>query len=166
MKYRIKNNKVFLFNIEDNVTKMEVGDTTDSYVDILNSEYLTEKEFYSLFIYIRQCIAKIKNLDYADYITHVNIEYLATIMCKPLEYNLPVKGRTSSQVDLAEELGRNPQSAYNAIYRLKKAGYLIATEDNLIVPNHELQTLRKVTKAHLEKLGVLPVSYLLNILVK
>ena len=166
MKYRIKRNKVFLFNIEDNVTKMEIDDSGEDYINVVNSEYLDEKQFYSLFIYMRQSIAKVKGLDYADYITHVNIDYLATIMCKPLDYNLPVKGRTKSQIDLADELGRNPQSAYNAIYRLKKAGYLVATEDNLIVPNHELQTLRKVTKAHLEKLGVLPVSYLLNILVK
>jgi len=79
---------------------------------------------------------------------------------------MPSNAKNNVQINLAKELGRTPKSAYSAINRLKKAGYLVVTEDNLIMPNSELQKLRIITKQHLDKLSSFPLCYMINFVVK
>ena len=115
---------------------------------------------------MRSGLAKTVYEDDSERLTDVTVEYMANIMAKSLDFTMPANAKNKVQMDLAKEIGRTSKSAYSAINRLKKAGYLVITEDNLIVPNNELQQLRKITKAHLEKMGSFPISYMLNFIVK
>lgn len=140
----------------------------DVYVPSLVFDYIDEITFYQTFLYIKSSLSKTvyTQKDGVDRtLTPVNIEYMSTIMAKDMDYTMPCNSKNHVQKDLAAELGRSPKSVYSAVNRLKRAGYLVVTEDDLIVPNAELQTLRKVTKNHLEKLGSFPVSYMLNFIV-
>lgn len=168
---RFKQIDSFFFTITESLTKFsKKGKVTveNPFVECNVKETITEKDFYRMFLNIRNAFAKsvYENEETDTSITPVNIEYMATIMSKDMSYTIPAKSKNKVQTELAQELGKNPQSAYSAIHRLRRSGYLVKTEDNLIEPNPELQSLRRVTKAHLDKLGVFPVSYLLNVVVK
>lgn len=167
---RFKRLPTFFYTIIENVTPLKFlkGDPKeDDFIECEHDTYLSEQEFYKMFLYMRNAFAKTayKDDEVDRTVTPVNVEYMSLIMAKSMDYTIPAKSRNSVQSDLAAEMGKNPQSAYSAIHRLKKAGYLVKTEDNLIEPNRELQTLRKITKKHLKSLGRFPVSYLLNVIV-
>lgn len=166
---RFRQAKQFFNIITENLGKYKQLDenSKDVYREVIISNTITEYNFYRCFLYLKTGLAKTaySNDDIDSSLTAVNIDYMAAIMCKPVTYTMPAKSKNSVQRALAEELGRTPKSAYSAINRLKKAAYLTITEDSLIVPNQELQTLRMVTKKHLNSLGVFPISYLLNFII-
>ena len=127
---------------------------------------VSELNFYKCFLHLRSGLAKTVYSTDKQRLTDVTIEYMATIMSKPLDFTMPSNAKNNVQINLAKELGRTPKSAYSAINRLKKAGYLVGTEDNLIMPNSELQKLRIITKQHVDKLSSFPLCYMINFVVK
>jgi hypothetical protein len=166
---RFVDKKAFLVTITENLTPFEkITDLNNlGFCEVLPHNTLTEKEFYILWLSIRNALARTvyKDEPVDTSITPVNMEYLATIMAKPMSYTLPAKSKNSVQKELGKELNKNPQSVYSALHRLKVAGYLVKTEDDLITPNSNLQKLRRITKEHLKKIGYFPMSYLFNVLV-
>lgn len=166
---RFKNIKGFFNTIVENIGSYEVRDNSinDTFFDCKISSAITEFDFYKCFLYLKAGLSKAAYKDdlAEEALTSVNIDYLAAIMSKPLDFSMPIKSKNFVQVKLAEQLNKTPKSAYSAIHRLRKKGYLVKTEDNIIMPNQELQRLRVVTKKHLKELGCFPVSYLLNFIV-
>lgn len=174
LKVKRKSKKVFYNTITENVGNFEVKEdiTSDKNVEycdvVLNGVNLNEYNFYRCFLYLKTGLAKTsynQNLKKDLALTPINIDYMALIMTKPLSFSMPVKSKNGVQASLAVSLKKTAKSAYSAINRLKNAGYLIATEDFIIVPNEELQMLRKITKAHLEKNGSFPLSYIMNFMI-
>lgn len=127
---------------------------------------ISELDFYKCYLQLKSGLAKTVYNDSSVKLTDVTIEYMANIMNKPLDFTMPSNAKNMVQMNLAKELGRTSKSAYSAINRLKKAGYLVVTEDNIIMPNEELQRLRVITKAHLDKVNAFPLSYALNFIIK
>lgn len=168
-KLRMRKADSFFFTITENLVKIKFDEYDGDYpfVDVDFEPTLSEKDFYKMFLYMRSAFVKTLNYSVAvdKALTAVNIEYLATIMSKDMDFTIPSKAKNNAQAELAHELGKNPQSVYSAIHRLRRGGFLVKTEDQLIEPSPELQSLRKVTKAHIAKLGIFPVSYLMNIVV-
>lgn len=166
---RFKTLKGFFNTVIENIGSYEVNDKSidDTYFSCKIKDTISEYDFYKCFLYLKAGLSKAAYKDdLADEtLTSVNIDYLAAIMSKPLTFSMPVKSKNSVQANLAEELGKTPKSAYSAIHRLRTKGFLVKTEDNLIMPNPELQKLRIYTKKHLQELGCFPVSYLLNFIV-
>lgn len=166
---RFKTLKGFFNTVIENIGSYEVNEESvdNTYFSCKIKDTISESDFYKCFLYLKAGLSKAAYKDdLADEtLTSVNIDYLAAIMSKPLTFSMPVKSKNSVQANLAEELGKTAKSAYSAIHRLRTKGFLIRTEDNLIMPNNELQKLRVYTKKHLEELGCFPVSYLLNFIV-
>lgn len=152
------------FTVKENLTE-----DFNQYQNVdLDGVFLNEYNFYRCFLYLKTGLAKTsynQNLKKDLALTPINIDYMALIMTKPLSFSMPVKSKNGIQASLAVDLKKTAKSAYSAINRLKNAGYLIVTEDFIIVPNDELQTLRKITKAHLSKTGYFPLSYLMNFII-
>jgi hypothetical protein len=167
---RFRQTQGFFNTITENIGKYDViGDIDkDTYVEVNTTQSISEIDFYKCFLYLKSGLAKTayKNDKVDRSLTAVNIEYMSLIMSKDSDFTMPIKSKNDIQKNLALEIGKTPKSAYSAIHRLRSKGYLVKTEDNLIVPNDELQKLREVTKQHLESLGAFPVSYLLNFIIK
>jgi DNA-binding MarR family transcriptional regulator len=168
VKARFRQSEQFFNTVEEHISTYEIQNRyPKGYASIKVKHQINETDFYKCYLYLKAGLSKTvyTNDNSDEFLTAVNILYMATIMSKPLDYSMPAKSKKNIQHDLAKELDKTQQSAYNAINRLKKAGFLVVSEDDLIVPNDELQNLRVVTKAHLEKLGCYPMSYLLNFVV-
>lgn len=168
-KIRFKKADQFFNTIREDLGDFELdsNSSNSTYVDATVTTGVDEITFYKCFLYLKSGLARtIYEDDKIDRsLTAVNIEYMATIMAKPMEFTMPCNSKNDVQKNIAKELGRTARSAYSAINRLKKSGYLVTTEDDLIMPNRELQMLRKVTKTHLDKLNCFPVSYMMNFVV-
>lgn len=166
---RFKNSLQFFNIIQENVSGYDIIDENEGdlrgFKKVEVAQLITEYDFYRCFLYLKSSLAKTVYGNDESYISGVNIDYMAAIMAKSLDYSLPVKSKNNQQKLLADELGRTDRSAYSALNKLKNAGYLIITEDDLITPNTELQRLRNVTKNHIKKYGIFPVSYLFNFII-
>jgi hypothetical protein len=86
-------------------------------------------------------------------------------MTKPLNFSLPVDSKDGKLTKIAEELSvddksRTANSIYQAVKRLRDAGYLIENEDKLIVPNAILQRVRYIVKKEIEMKGFATFDYL------
>lgn len=168
---RFRKRNTFFNTIQENVGEYTydtdlLKEEEDIYIPVKLERGITEKQFYQSFLSIRNALARYTYENDDSKLSEVTIEYLSAIMSKPLDYTMPCNAKNNVQINLAKELGRSAKSVYSAINRLKKGGYLVVSEDNLIVLNNELQNLRKVTKKHLELLGTFPVSYSVNFIVE
>jgi hypothetical protein len=169
VKARFRQSEQFFNTVREDISTYDITKRYEmGYADVDVDDTISEKDFYMCFLYLKAGLSKTvyRDVGIEHYLTGVNLEYMSTIMAKDLDYSMPSKSKNKVQQALAVELNRTPQSAYNAINRLKKAGYLVVTEDDLITPNPELQRLRVVTKQHLEKIGCFPMTYMLNFVVK
>jgi hypothetical protein len=167
---RLRKSYSFFNTIKENIGDCSKIDTSllkndDVFVNIKVGDTISELEFYKCFLHIKTALCRTVYDDKESKLTDVTIDYMAAIMCKPLDYTMPSNAKNMKQANLAKELNRSPKSAYSAINRLKKAGYLVVTEDNIIIPGPEYQKLRIITKAHFEKTGCFPVCYMLNFIV-
>lgn len=170
VKIRMRRDHRFFNMIRENIgdsSVTDLEDKDDQIIDVMVGDTIDEITFYKCFLHLKSSLAKTvyDPGDGLGKLTDVTIEYMAKIMSMPLEYTMPTNAKNMVQTNLAKSLGRTSKSAYSAINRLKKAGYLEVTEDNIIMPVNELQRLRKVTKAHLDKYGAFPISYMLNFIV-
>lgn len=174
IKIRLKKSVLLFNHIREYIGKKKVDTTTnnDGWHDANVSDGISEYNFYLAYLMFKRALTKtyyIDNEDDADVlfgiVSDVNLQYMALIMSKPLDYTMSAMSKNNVQHDLAVELGRTDKSVHIAITRLKNAGYLEVTEDNLIVPNSELRKLREVCKSHLEKQGVFPLAYTIEFIV-
>jgi hypothetical protein len=168
---RIRRSHGFFNMIREDVSNTtldysKLDNVSDQIVSVNVDNVVSEVEFYKCFLNIKVNLSKaIYKEDDTKKLTDVTIEYMATIMSKSMDYSMPSHAKNNVQADLAAELGKTTKSAYSAINRLKKGGYLVISEDGLIVPNAEYQNLRKVVKAHLNSGRLFPISYVLNFIV-
>jgi hypothetical protein len=172
IKAKFKNKTVFYNTITEDVGDFSINNITNINTPMnditIDGVLLNEFNFYRCFLYLKTGLAKTsynQKLKRDVALTPINIDYMALIMAKPLSFSMPIKSKNGVQSSLAKELKKTAKSAYSAINRLKNAGYLILTEDFIIVPNEEMQALRKITKAHLEKNGHFPLSYVMNFII-
>lgn len=96
---------------------------------------------------------------------------LSALMAKPLDFTLPIDSKAGTLTDLAEELSteedkRTSNSIYQSVKRLRDKGYLIETEDRLIVPAAKFQYVRRVIKKQLQEQGYATFDYLFKCFVK
>lgn len=167
---RFRKIKLFFNTIIQNVGSAVFTQTASGseFEDCEVTQSLSESDFYRTFLFMKIALSKssdIKNRTSLDNLTFVNVDHMALILSKPDDFVMPALGRNSLQGQLASESGRTLKSLYSSITRLKKAGLLVVTEDNLIEPNQELKTLRRITKKHLKTTGIFPTSYIINFLV-
>ena len=168
VKIRLRRDHRYFNTIVENIgdtTLNNIKDLDDQVIEVKVSDTVDEATFYKCFLHLKSSLAKTVYDDGLGKLTDVTIEYMAKIMSMPLNFSMPSNAKNMVQTNLAKSIGRTSKSAYSAINRLKKAGYLEVTEDNLIMPTGELQKLRMITKAHLEQHGAFPISYMLNFIV-
>lgn len=77
------------------------------------------------------------------------IELLVHIMLKDDDFTLVFRNKDATLVKLANEINKTPSSVYSTLSKLRKAGYIIKDEDNLLTLNQELHDLVKMTKYYL-----------------
>lgn len=122
-------------------------------------EVIDEFTFYYLYCTINNIVSK-------DSIANTQLLVLSAIMCKPLDFNLPTDSKDNKLKKLAEELSeggdkeRTPNSIYQSAKRLRDKGYLVETEDRLVVPNAKLQYVRQIIKKQLKEKGFATFDYL------
>ena len=116
---------------------------------------ITELEFYTKFLELKN-VVKIRRVDGIEIditLSKSCIELMAHIMVKDLDFNVNWKNDSQQLKDLGAELNRTPASIYKSYVLLKKKRYFITTEDKLVMPNDEINKMRKRIKSHIEKNG-------------
>jgi hypothetical protein len=127
-------------------------------VDISLEKAIDEYTFYYLYCSINNITSKNK-------LANTQLVVLSAIMTKPLNFSLPVDSKDGKLTKIAEQLStpdepRTANSIYQAVKRLRDAGYLIENEDKLIVPNAILQRVRYIVKREIESKGFATFDYL------
>lgn len=121
----------------------------------------TVDEFTFYFLY-----CTINNITEKEQIASTQLLVLSSIMCKPLDFSLPIDSKDGKLTQIAKELStpgkrpRTPNSIYQSVKRLRDKGYLVETEDRLIVPNAKFQYVRQVVKKQLETKGLATFDYI------
>jgi len=77
------------------------------------------------------------------------IELLVHIMLKDDDFTLVFRNKDATLVKLATEIGKTTSSVYGTLSKLRKAGYIVKDEDNLLTLNDDLRDLVKITKKHI-----------------
>jgi len=90
-------------------------------------------------------------------------------MAKPLDFSIAYKYRTTNVTkklnitspaeSLSKELNLNLNYIYSIFKRLREKGFLIITEDNLVVVNDDLKQVRVTIKDYLTKFDVVNFNY-------
>jgi hypothetical protein len=116
---------------------------------------ISEFEFYKKYLEIKSVIGFVsidgEKLDIS--LKPLQIELMALIMTKDLDFNVNWKNDSQQLRDLGQELGRSKESCYKSYIILKKKKYFITTEDKLVIPNEEINNLRKKVKRHIRENG-------------
>jgi hypothetical protein len=73
----------------------------------------------------------------------VPLELLVHLMLKNSDFTIVFRNKDATLVKLGEELGKTASSVYSNLSKLRKTGYIIKDEDNLLVLNKELKDLIK-----------------------
>ncbi len=149
--------------VNKNVTPIFFGkadevENEDGSVELFLDKVIDEYTFYYLYCSINNITAKNK-------LANTQLVVLSAIMTRPLNFSLPVDSKDGKLTKIAEELStpdepRTANSIYQAVKRLRDAGYLIENEDKLIVPNAILQRVRYIVKRELEEKGFSTFDYL------
>lgn len=133
------------YDIEENESDIEIVKSIDEYT------------FYYLYCNIHNITAEKKIPDSL-------IIVLCTLMCKDIDYTLPIDNKDGKLTDIAKQLStEDKEKTSNAIYlavkKLKDSGYLVLTEDNFIVPNANFQRIRQIVKKQLSTNGYATFDY-------
>ncbi len=140
------------YNKDDNDADIEIAKTIDEYT------------FYYLYCNINNITAEKKIPDSL-------IIVLCKLMCKDIDYTLPVDNKDGKLTEIAKELStddkeKTSNAIYLAVKKLKDAGYLVLTEDNFIVPNASFQRIRQVVKKQLTVNGYATFDYVFKSVIK
>lgn len=112
---------------------------------------ISEFEFYKKYLEIKSLIGFVKfegeNFDIS--LKPLQIELMALIMTKDLDFSVNWKNDSQQLRELGQELGRTKESCYKSYITLKKKRYFITTEDKLVIPNDEINNLRKRIKKNI-----------------
>lgn len=74
------------------------------------------------------------------------LDLMAHIMCKDMDFNITYKNDNEQSKQIGEEIDKK-FNAVNKIYaELKDKRYIIRTDDGLLMPNGELNSLRRLIK--------------------
>lgn len=124
------------------------------------SKSLGEFDFYQLYCMLYNITAKVK-------ITDTQMKVFCLLLCKPLEFSLQVDSKDGKLAELANEFEekRTANSIYQVIKKLKDNGFLIESEDKLIVPANPFNRVRKMIKLQLSEKNHATFDYLFRIVV-
>lgn len=116
---------------------------------------INEFEFYKKYLEIKSItgFTMIDGVKLNIALKQLQIELMALIMTKDINFNINWKNDYQQLRDLGEELGRSKESCYKSFVLLKKAKYFITTEDKLVIPNDEINNLRKRIKKYVIENG-------------
>jgi len=134
---------------EDSEIKMNVIKSIDEY------------SFYKIYLELNNVIGvKHHNGEIIKtYISEVPAELLIHIMLKGNDYTLVFRNKDAKLIKLGKEINKSSSSVYASLGKLRKAGYLIKDEDNLLVLNDELSGLVRNTKSILSSGNALPFDF-------
>ena len=112
---------------------------------------IDEFSFYYLFCTINNITAK-------QAIADTQLLVLSAILCRPLDFSLPIDSKDGKLTEIAKELSTNvklrtPNAIYQSVKRLRDKGYLVEVEDRLIMPNAHFQRVRQIVKGQIAKQG-------------
>jgi hypothetical protein len=136
---------------------------------------IDERTFYQIYLELQNVIKWRQtpngNIDMS--LSDTPIELLAHMMTKDENFTLLYRNKDKSQIQLGIELGevaggkvRTPQSVYTSIAKLRKAEYIVKTEDNLFVPCDELRQLMKKVKSEIKEKGFVTFDFLFKFCVR
>jgi len=94
------------------------------------------------------------------------LELMAHIMCQDENFTLIYRNKDAKLQVIADALEKTVTSVYTSIGKLRKAGYLVTTEDGLCVPNNECSELMKKTKEAIKLNGHLTFNYMFKFCVE
>lgn len=129
---------------------------------------IDESMFYKLYLELNN-VLRYKKVDgevIDMLITDAPLELLVYLMSKDDSYTLVFRNKDAKLMDVANDLNRSINSVYNSVSKLKKAGYLVITEDGLITPNKECSDLMKEVKSTIKNKGHFVFDYLFKFCVK
>lgn len=119
---------------------------------------VSEQTFYYIF-------CTINNITEDDSIADTQLLVLSALMARPLDFTLPKDSKDGKLSQIAKELStpekqRSSSSIYQSVKRLRDKGYLVETENKLIVPAAKFQYVRRVVKKQIEENGYATFDYL------
>lgn len=118
--------------------------------------------FYKLYIELNNVIGlRQQGNDIIDTVlSAVPRDLLVHLMLKDKDFTLVFRNKDATLVKLGEELGKTTSSVYSNLSRLRKTGYVIKDEDNLLILNKELRDLIKFVDTTIESGNPLKFDYL------
>jgi len=139
----------YTYSEDDSELKMNVVKSIDEYT------------FYKIYLELNNIIGvKHHNGDIIK--THISdapAELLIHLMLKGSDYTLVFRNKDAKLIKLGKEINKSSSSVYASLGKLRKAGYLIKDEDNLLVLNDELSYLVKNTKSIIKSGKALPFDF-------
>lgn len=116
---------------------------------------ISEFEFYKKYLEIKSIIGvvNVDGLPMDIALKPLQIELMALIMTKEMDFNVNWKQGSLQLTELGKELKRSRASCYKSYTELKRLKYFITTEDKLVIPNAEINNLRKRIKKHILENG-------------
>lgn len=121
-------------------------------------------EFQFYFFYVT-----LNNIIETDtkHIASTQLLVLSALMAKPLDFSLPIDSKDGKLKEIAEELSseekkRSANSIYQSVKRLRDKGYLVETEDRLIVIESKYEAIRRNVKKQIEENGFATFDFLVK----
>lgn len=116
---------------------------------------ISEFEFYKKYLEIKSVIGfvSVDGVKIDISLKPLQIELMALIMTKDLDFSVNWKNDSQQLRELGQELGRSRESCYKSYILLKQKKYFITTEDKLVIPNDEINNLRKRIKKYVVENG-------------
>lgn len=129
---------------------------------------IDEFTFYKIYLQLNSVVryrkSGIKIVDMR--LSDTPLELMAHLMCKPLDFTLVYRNKDAKLNDIADEIEKTVTSVYTSVNKLRKAGYLVNTEDGFCVPNNECRDLMAKTKLHIATKGHLAFNYMFKFCVE
>lgn len=128
----------------------EQDEEKDWKINVIKS--IDEQTFYRIYLELNNVIGwknyggKVTNIQ----LTSAPIDLLSHIMMKGVGYTLVFRNKDARLVELGKEINKSTSSVYASLGKLRKAGYIIKDEDNLLTLNKELTDLVVNTKKHID----------------
>lgn len=159
-----KNNKIVEYG------KYKIVDMFDNFAEHTECiKSISEFVFYKTYLILNNVVGIYNVVDNKNTLTELGlapIDVMALIMCKPMDYTILYRNKDSKLENLGLELDKTTGSIYASISKLRKCKYLITNEDDLYVPNEELNSLRLLVKNQIIEKGHLTFDYIFKFTVK
>lgn len=116
---------------------------------------VNEETYYRIYLQVKSLIGvQMVGSEKKDIsLTPLQIDFMAYVMTKDMGFNIHWKNDKELFKQLGVEMDRTYTSLYKSYTELKAKGYFVTTEDKLVIPNPELNEIRRKAKADIAKHG-------------